>query len=81
MILQKGDKLTLSLDIEGAADYRWTKDRMPISGANEAFLDRPEVSLEDSGVYDVTFRFNMGLGPVDIIAEGIEVIVLPRDNT
>ena len=81
VILRKGDRLTLSMDIEGAADYRWAKDRMPISGANESFLDRPEVSLEDSGIYDVMFSFDMGSGPVGIVVEGIEVIILPCNGT
>jgi hypothetical protein len=78
IVLKPKDRLVLSLEIEGAADYRWKKGGVLIVGANEAFYVRTNAAKEDSGIYSVTFRHNLGSGPVDIEIKGIEVVVTPN---
>jgi hypothetical protein len=79
IILNLEDMLFLSLEIEGAADYRWKKGGVLISNANEASYIRAKAVDEDSGIYSVTFRYDLGSGPVDFEIKGIEVIIDPNN--
>lgn len=75
--VKQGEKLTFSLDIEGAAEYRWKKDGVTIDGANGVTYEKPEADLSDSGTYGVAFKYDMGSGPVDFEVNSIEVVVVP----
>jgi len=74
--VKQGEKLTIALDIEGATDYRWKIGDVAISGADGVVYEKAEAELSDSGTYGVTFKYDMGSGPVDFEINGIEVIVV-----
>ena len=77
VVLDREDTLILSLEIDGAADYRWKKGGIliKINDANEATYVRANSTEEDSGTYSVTFKYDLGSGPADIEIKGIEVVV------
>jgi hypothetical protein len=77
VVIKQGDLLSLSLDIDGAKDYQWKKNSVPISGANEAVYSKPKAAQADSGTYSVTFKYEMDSIFVDIVINGIEVVVTP----
>jgi hypothetical protein len=74
--IKRSGRLTLSLDIEGATDYRWKKDDVFMSGEHGASYDKPEADIGDSGTYGVVFKYDMGSGLVDFEINGIEVIIV-----
>jgi len=77
VILQKGDRLTFGLDIEGATDYAWEKNGVSLQDVSGPIFERAEATLEDGGIYRMTFKYDMGSGLVDFEIDSIAVIVLP----
>lgn len=73
--LNEGDRVALSLHIEGATDYQWKRNGAAIEGATGPAYTKERAAAEDGGVYGVTFRYEMPSGPATFDIDGIEVTV------